>query len=90
MAITYSQPRPRGTITQGDLVYFSADTKHRIVRCVVDETDGSTVLNRVTLEFTDSTTPSYADFVQGTNAGAFRNAIEAYLATVPVTGGTVS
>lgn len=90
MPITYSQPKPRGTITQGRVVYFSADTKHRTVRCVIDEGDGNTVLNRLTLEFTDDTDPSYTEFVQSVNAGQFRDTIETYIATIPLTGGSVS
>jgi hypothetical protein len=88
--ITYTQPKPRGIVTTGDLVFFSADTRHRVVICVLEDTDGSTVLARTRLEFTDTTTPSYAAFVAATSAGQFRNAIEAYLATIPATGGIVS
>lgn len=88
--ITYTLPKPRGTVTTGDLVFFSADTRHRVVICVLEDMDGSTVLTRTRLEFTDASTPSYAAFVAATSAGAYRNSIEAYLATIAATGGTVS
>lgn len=89
--ITYSQPKPRGTVTTGNLVFFSADTRHRIVICVLEDMDGSTVLTSTRLEFTDDTTPSYSAFVQGTSSATYRNSVEAWLATnVPSLGGVQS
>ena len=75
--ITYTQPKPRGTITTGTVTFFSADTDRRIIIVVVDERDATTILNRLRLEFTDDTSPSYAQFVQATSAGQFRNSVEA-------------
>lgn len=88
--ITYAKPKTRSTITKGTLVYFSADTKNRTVKCVVDESDGTTVVTRMTMEFNDVTDPSYLEFVQATGAVGFRNAIESFIATIPLTGGTIS
>lgn len=89
MAITYTIPKPRGIITRGDLVYFSADVEQRVAICVLREEDANgAVLGRLRLEFRDDTTPSFADFASGTGGGQFRNAVEAYLATLAVAQGT--
>ena len=91
--INLTNPEPRPDVYRVDLTFFSADVEHRVAICVLQAYDaaGERISGlRRRLEFRDDTPITFAQFASGTGGGQFRNAVEAWLATLSGTGGSVA